>query len=359
MPLRASSTKIHPTAKWSKNGQTVGGQNPTLSSPLGSFVDDDQTIYVTDCGNHRIVAWKEGETNGQVVVGGQGEGNGAHQLNYPRDVIVDKETDSLIICDRGNKRVVRWPRRNGTRGETIVSNIACSGLTMGEDVSLYVTDNNKHEVRRYRRGKSQGTIVAGGNGKGDRFDQLNFPHYIFVDRDHSVFVSDCWNHRVMKWIEGAKKDIAVAGGQEKGDSLSQLSCPEGVLVDQLGTVYVAEFGNDRVVRWPKGAKEGTVIAGGNGQGEQANQLNTPTGLSFDRHGRLIPNCGHSLRPHPYCRPANWFDFCSLSRRHAIYLGNFELIDSMETDLDVIWNRAGFKKARRKKEKHPLVYVIKV
>ena len=286
MPLRASATNIHPKAKWSKNGQTVGGQNSTLSEPWSLFVDDDQTIYVAEYGNHRIVAWKEGETKRQVVAGGQEQGKGAHQFDRPTDVIVDKETDSLIICDRGNYRVVRWPRQNGARGETIISNIACFGLTMGDDGSLYVTDTDKHEVRRYPRGKPQGTIVAGGNGEGDRLDQLNNPRYIFVDRDYSLFVSDNNNHRVMKWIEGAKEGIVVAGGRRKGNSLSQLSYPYGVLVDQLDTVYVADAVNNRVVRWPKGAKEGTIIAGENGKGAQANQLYWPMGLSFDRHGHL-------------------------------------------------------------------------
>ena len=47
------------------------------------------------------------------------------------DVIVDKERDNLIICDNGNRRVVRWPRRNGTSGETIISNIDCMGFDNG------------------------------------------------------------------------------------------------------------------------------------------------------------------------------------------------------------------------------------
>ena len=33
----------------------------------------------------------------------------------------------------------------------------------------------KDEVRRYRRGESQGTVVAGGNGRGNRLDQLSYP----------------------------------------------------------------------------------------------------------------------------------------------------------------------------------------
>ncbi|CAF5009562.1 unnamed protein product [Rotaria sp. Silwood1] len=224
--------------------------------------------------------------SGQVVAGGNGQGSGTHQLSNPLDVIVDKETDSLIICDYSNKRVVRWPRRNGTSGETIISNINCQGLTMNENGSLYVVDNGKHEVRRYRRGESQGTGVAGGNGSGNHLDQLNDPQYVFVDRNNSVYVSEWGNDRVMKWVEGAKQGIVVAGGQGQGNGLTQLYGPQGVVVDELGTIYVADAGNDRIMRWTKGATQGSVIVGGNGRGGQSNQLNWPVGLSFDRHGNL-------------------------------------------------------------------------
>ena len=123
------------------NGQGNGINQ--LDNPYGLYVDDDQTVYVADLSNHRIVEWKCGATSGQVVAGGNGKGSGDHQLSYPLDVIVDKERDSLIICDYSNRRVVRWPRRNGRSGETIISNIDCIGLTMDENGSLYATDQWK------------------------------------------------------------------------------------------------------------------------------------------------------------------------------------------------------------------------
>ena len=246
VPLRAPAISIHPNARWQQNGLTIVGRNGQgngnnqLSDPCGLYIDDDQTIYIADQSNHRIIEWKWNATSGQVVAGGNTKANEYHQLSNPLDVIVDKERDNLIICDGRNRRVVRWPRRNGTSGETIISNIDCFGLTMDENGSLYIIDRKKHEVRRYRRGESQGTVVAGGNGKGNRLDQLSYPRYVFVDRDHSVYVSDWGNDRVMKWMEGAKEGIVVAGGQDEGDSLRQLSCPQGVVVDHLGTVYVAD-----------------------------------------------------------------------------------------------------------------------
>jgi sugar lactone lactonase YvrE len=182
---------------------------------------------------------------------------------------------------------MRWSRENNTNGEVIISNIDCARLTMDKDGSLFVSDCVKNEVRRWGKGeKGNGTIVAGGNGKGDQLNQLNQPISIFVDNDYSLYISDVNNYRVMKWVKDAKEGIVVAGGNGKGNSLSQLSSPAGVIVDQFGQIYVADFDNHRVMRWCQGAKEGTIVVGGNGEGQESNPFNRPAGLSFDREGNL-------------------------------------------------------------------------
>ena len=54
--------------------------------------------------NHRIVEWKIGATHGKVIAGGQGQGYRLDQLNNPTDILIDKETNSLLIADRDNRR---------------------------------------------------------------------------------------------------------------------------------------------------------------------------------------------------------------------------------------------------------------
>ncbi|CAF4941878.1 unnamed protein product, partial [Rotaria sp. Silwood1] len=82
-------------AQWSQNEETIAGgngpghQTNQLWRPKGLFVDDDQTIIIADGMNDRIVQWKKGETNGEVVAGEKGQGN---QLDHPTDVLIDKET---------------------------------------------------------------------------------------------------------------------------------------------------------------------------------------------------------------------------------------------------------------------------
>ncbi|CAF0894392.1 unnamed protein product [Adineta steineri] len=290
--------QVNINTKWKQHGITIAGGNEEgnqlnqLSSPTSIYVDEDhQTIYIADSENDRIVEWKYGAKSGQVVAGGYGKGNRSDQLNYPTGVIVDKKNDSLIICDRGNRRVVRWSRQNGRNGKTIISDIQCSGLAMDNNGDLYVSDWAKNEVRRWKQGEKEGTIVAGGNGKGNHPDQLYRPTYIFVDEDYSVYVSDHYNHRVMKWMKDAKEGIVVAGGKGRDSSLTQLSYPYGVIVDYLGNVYVADWKNHRVMRWCEGSCECSIVVGGDREGEQPDQFDGPKSLSIDVQGNLyVADC---------------------------------------------------------------------
>ena len=207
----------------------------------------------------------------------------------PLDVILDENQKSLIICDFENRRVVRCSLDKQENMQILIENIECVGLMMNENGDLFVSIQVKHEVKRWRKGeigKGEGTIVAGGNGEGNKLNQLNYPTFIFIDRQETVYVSDLDNHRVMKWLKGAKEGIVVAGGQGEGNHLNQLSSPMGLIVNEVGDVYVADYGNNRIMCWSLGSKEGYIVVGGNGEGEGSNQLNLPSGLSFDVENNL-------------------------------------------------------------------------
>jgi len=278
--------------KWEQDAITVAGGNGSgqelnqLNKPWSIYIDNEKTIYIADFGNHRIIAWKKDAICSEIVAGGNRQGSKNHQLSYPRKVIIDEVNDCLVIADCGNKRVVRWSRRNGLCGETIIKNVRCADSIMHKNQYLYISDEEKHEVRRWNIGENEGVLVAGGNGCGNGLNQFNQPRFIFVDQEDTLYVSDCCNHRIMKWTKDAKEGIIVAGGEGEGASLKQLSYPQGIFIDKLGTVYVVDAGNDRIVRWIKGAKEGSIIAGENIRGTKPNQLNIPIGLSFDDEKNL-------------------------------------------------------------------------
>ncbi len=290
---------LHIDTKWKQEGVTITKVIRTtlsygiINCPFGLCGDNDQNIYIVDYANHRIVEWKSNTTNDPVVVNMDIEGE--NEIRYPTDVIIDKENNCLIMAYNCNRQVVRWSLENNTNNEEIIiKGICCYGLTMDKDGSIYVCDNYRNEVKRWRRGDPNGTIVAGGNGKGKNLNQLNGPTFIFVDDDYSLYVSDTDNRRVIKWLKDAKEGIVVAGdGNDSEDSSIQLSRPLGIIVDQLGQIYVADASKGAVMRWSKGDQEGTIIVGISG-GLRSSRLQFPSRLSFDREGNLyVLNWGNN------------------------------------------------------------------
>jgi hypothetical protein len=52
---------------------------------------------------------------------------------------------------------------------------------------------------RWRKGDTQGSIIAGGNGRGKDSNQLNAPVGLSFDRHGNLYVVDTDNHRVQKF----------------------------------------------------------------------------------------------------------------------------------------------------------------
>ncbi|CAF1365348.1 unnamed protein product [Adineta ricciae] len=275
--------------KWKPNAVTISAVNGLnrLHSPLGIYIDDDsRSIYVASWGRHCIVGWKFNETIGEIVAGSKESGNGINQLHYPTDLIVDKETNSLIICDEGNRRIVQWFRQNRTNPQIIIPHIYCARLIIDRNGDFYVSDWFNNKIIRWNMVNKEGTIVAGGNGNGNQSNQLSSPRGVFVDQDFSVYVADLENHRIMKWTKNAKEGIVVAGGNGEGNNLTQLRFPEGVIVDHFGNVYVADTKNKRIMRWNAESQEGSIILSGDSIGQQSNSFEAPGDISFDGEGNL-------------------------------------------------------------------------
>ncbi|CAF1353463.1 unnamed protein product [Adineta steineri] len=138
-----------------ENGQ--GNKLNQLNSPSFIFVDEDQSVYVSDWGNHRVMKWRKDAKEGIIVAGGQGAEGNLNQLYYPQGLIVD---------DFGQ---------------------------------IYVADYWNHRVMRWYEGDVEGEIVVGGKGGGNQSNQLNSPTGLSFDDEGNFYVVDCWNHRIQKF----------------------------------------------------------------------------------------------------------------------------------------------------------------
>ena len=284
-----------PRQVYSREGPIKNG----FQSPQGLWMTRNENLLIVDSANHRIMKYDLIVGDIRRMAGKDIQGYASDLLAKPSSVIYHKSSKSYIICDYHNRRVLQWFRRGKSSSKTIISNIACFGLAVDEKGYIYVSDTDRHEVRRYRVGKKHGKLVAGGGGQGGRLNQLNNPTYICIGHDQSVYISDSHNNRVVRWDKGSRSGVVVAGKNRNGIGkdlkqlncpagvlVDQLNCPAGVLVDQLNTVYVADHWNHRVMRWPANGKPDIIAGDRFLSGSDSNKLTCPEGLAFDKDGNL-------------------------------------------------------------------------
>ncbi|CAF4453279.1 unnamed protein product, partial [Rotaria sp. Silwood2] len=100
--------------------------------------------------------WMDGATEGTVVAGSQGAGNGFTQLRSSEGVVVD-QLGTVYVVDSENGRIMRWPK-----------------------------------------GATQGSVIVGGNGYGEQSNQLSVLQGLPFDRHGNLYVVDWGNPRVQK-----------------------------------------------------------------------------------------------------------------------------------------------------------------
>ncbi|CAF1056683.1 unnamed protein product [Adineta steineri] len=281
-----SKGEICSTATWSKDGITVAGGKDygdkldQLAHPYGIFLDDnDDTIYIADHDNDRIVMWKQNATIGQWVAGVKDKDTTEKfSLFMPEDMVVDKN-GTIYISDSGNHRVVRWYRGEDD-GEVLIDNIQSYGIGQDNQGFIYVSEYADGTTTKWNFNDNEfgGEIVA---------SRLRQSCLIFVDQKRTIYSTGYLTHRIVKIIEGNDEPILVAGQSDKsGDDFDKFDEPSGVYVDEQETIYVADSGNHRIMRWLRDATNGTLIAGGNGRGSSPDQFDLPSDVSLDREGNL-------------------------------------------------------------------------
>ena len=238
---------------------------------------------------HLDIRWIQSSS---TIAGGNGRGNQLDQLDSPCGIFVDDYRNLVYIADRNNHRIVEW-----------------------------------------RLDANNGRVVAGGNGQGNRLDQLNHPLDVIVDQENNhliitdkgnrrvmrwsrqsdsppqvlienidcsrlamhasgtLYVSDSTKHEVRRWMRGERQGIIVAGENGPGNRLNQLNCPTHLFVDSDYNLYISDSDNHRVMKWMKDANEGIVVAGGNSPGDRSTRLTCPQGVIVDHFGQIyVADC---------------------------------------------------------------------
>jgi len=100
--------------KWSADLMFVGviGHEPIdglrLSRPAGIEIDDEQTLWVADACNHRVVRFS---LDGKVLTTFGGFGNEPGKMRYPYDIAVTPE-HTILVCEYEGNRL-HWFTKDG------------------------------------------------------------------------------------------------------------------------------------------------------------------------------------------------------------------------------------------------------
>ncbi|MCP4247075.1 MAG: 6-bladed beta-propeller [bacterium] len=144
--------------KWSPDLSWVAaiGEEPVdgrrLTRPAGIDIDDEQTLWVADACNHRIVRFG---LDGRVLTVFGEMGTEPGQLRYPYDITVTPD-QGLLVCEYGNSRL-QWFDRDGRslgtwggHGRQLGRLWQPWGATVGAGGRTYVVDSYNSRVQIIR-----------------------------------------------------------------------------------------------------------------------------------------------------------------------------------------------------------------
>jgi DNA-binding beta-propeller fold protein YncE len=315
LPAPTNQTKAHSSAR--------------LSLPNGLASDNDENLFISDLGTHRIV--KRDVRGRLTVIAGTGEagfsGDGGlatkAQLHAPHDLLFDAD-GNLLIADTGNQRIRKIDRRgiittiagdgkalqsnyNGAVPATSLNNP--QSLALDREGNLLIADTFNHVIRKLdRSGKLAifaGSVAGFGGDGGDATKaQMNLPMAVTVAPDGSIYVSDAGNSRIrqitpdgkIKTIAGFGPAADTYGGGYAGDGgpaeKAKLFSATDIKCNAAGDLYIVDSGNHRLRVIRKGvintlAGNGQQGFSGDGKAAAAAEMNTPQKIALTNDGTLF------------------------------------------------------------------------
>lgn len=211
--LFIADTLNHRIQRWeplSTVGVNFAGGSRELSYPSSVALDEvGRRLFVADTGNQRIVRYNLDARNAAVgagvtiagINGAAGDTTDPTRLNNPVSVYFDDANQTIWVADARNYRIMRWPADSseGAAGAIMISSIAGRpyGVTMSRGNIYYVVYD---QCVVWKMLPDNTTVAVAGNyGCGRGTNQLIQPTGLAVIQDGSIFVADSGNSRVLRF----------------------------------------------------------------------------------------------------------------------------------------------------------------
>lgn len=218
---------------WSRLvGMTAGRSDSPMERPMSVVSSEDDTkIFVADPDAGCVHLFDLAKNRYRCIRAKHGDGAVA-----PVGLSVS-DAGRLFVADSANGKI--WQLRPGER--TLEPFYVSASLEQPTGIFwdesgqfLYVTDTPRHCVLQFD-GHGNLKREFGSNGVGP--GQLNYPTYLWFDRNHGLLVSDSLNFRLQRY---SPDGTFIGGFGTGGDLPGDFSRPKGVAADTYGHIYVID-----------------------------------------------------------------------------------------------------------------------
>jgi len=175
------------------------GKESYFEGPRGLAIDrTTEHIYVCDSPRHMIVVL---DKNGRVLnrFGKRGGGTGEGEFRFPTQLVA--VGDEIVVLDSGNSRLQVLDANGRFRREIqLPAADSRSGLAMGEDGKIYVSDDQVNRVQVFNH---DGRLLNTFGQMGRKAGEFNGVSGLWVDSGHCLYVVDAQNKRIQAFqIDG-------------------------------------------------------------------------------------------------------------------------------------------------------------
>jgi sugar lactone lactonase YvrE len=262
---------------WNPYATTFPYVNLVDLYPYDIFVDINNTVYVANQANSRILMWFEENINATTTISGN--------LSSPFALFVTSAGDIYVDNGYANGRVDEWAMDANTSVPAMYICQQCYDLFVDISNTLYCSMYNSHQVvsKSLNSVSNALTIVAGTGAAGSTANALYCPYGIFVDINFDLYVADANNNRIQLFSLGQSNAKTVAGNGALGTVT--LSWPTGVVLDADNYLFIVDQNNHRIVgSGPNGFQ---CLVGCYGGGSASYQLYYPQSMAFDSYGNIF------------------------------------------------------------------------
>jgi len=210
-----------------------------LNAPYGAAVDFRGRLFITDAGNHRLLAFTDSLVPQREVGGFGGE---AGLFNRPGFVTVDNGL-TLLIADRGNVRLTRYNANLTFVNEIDLINTddpgqfgEPSGVALNQYGEIWMADLDRDRIAIFNSADQFDRYIAEFGYTGG---QVSAPHEIIELQTNGFLVCDAGNARISQFD--------AYGNHVRTLGQGELSYPVAAAVDADERIWIVDTQPTRLV----------------------------------------------------------------------------------------------------------------